>query len=76
MVVAGGVITVTTETALTSVPIESVGRTEHRKRLRAEHDQLLVQIRQQAGFAGFLVPPRLADLQPATAGYADVVVNT
>jgi tetratricopeptide (TPR) repeat protein len=66
----------TTDRALTSVPIESVGRTEHRKRVWAEHDQLLTQIRQQTGFADFLLPPRLADLQSATAGGAAIVVNT
>ena len=56
--------------------IDPVGGIEHRRRLWAKHDQLLAQIRQQDDFARFLLPPRLADLQPATAGGAAILVNS
>lgn len=58
------------------LPVESAGRIEHRKRLWAEHDQVVAQIRHQPGFDRFLQPPRLADLKPATTGGAAVLVNT
>ncbi|MGX6747264.1 CHAT domain-containing protein [Streptomyces xantholiticus] len=51
-------------------------RIEDRKRLWAEHDELLTRIRETLpGFARFLLPPRLADLQLETAGGAVVLVN-
>ncbi|SDD55415.1 CHAT domain-containing protein [Actinokineospora iranica] len=54
---------------------DAIKEIETRKRLWAEHDELLAQIRQRPGFERFQRPPRLADLQPATAGGAVVMVN-
>jgi tetratricopeptide (TPR) repeat protein len=62
-------------TAPGPAPNDLLSQVEHRKRLWSEHDQLLVHIRQQPGFAQFLRPPRLADLQSATTGGAAVLVN-
>ncbi|WP_280253099.1 CHAT domain-containing protein [Nocardia abscessus] len=50
-------------------------RVEDRKRWWAEHDQLLTQIRRHPSYDRFLLPPRLADLQPALADSAVIVVN-
>lgn len=48
---------------------------DHRKRLWAEHDDLLAQIRRHSGFARFLRPPRLADLRPAMTDGPVLLVN-
>nr|WP_157527249.1 CHAT domain-containing tetratricopeptide repeat protein [Kibdelosporangium sp. MJ126-NF4]CEL13672.1 hypothetical protein [Kibdelosporangium sp. MJ126-NF4] len=53
----------------------AVREIEERRRLWREQDDLLAQIRQQAGFARFLRPPRLEDLRPAADGGAVVLVN-
>ncbi|MEB3370498.1 CHAT domain-containing protein [Saccharopolyspora mangrovi] len=68
-------------TQVTEVPrgklaTSQTGEIEHRRNLWRLHDQLLEQIRQQSGFARFLLPPRFADLQQATEGGAAVLVNT
>ncbi len=43
--------------------------------LWARHDQVLGQIRTHANFERFLLPPRLAELRPPTAGDTVVLVN-
>ncbi|MBB5825608.1 CHAT domain-containing protein [Micromonospora carbonacea] len=48
----------------------------HRRRLAERWEQLVAEARRRPGFAGFLRPPSFADLQPATAGGAAVLVNT
>lgn len=48
---------------------------EDRRRLWAEHDQVLAKIRQLPPFARFLLAPRFQDLQPAAAGGTVVMVN-
>ncbi|MFE6838753.1 CHAT domain-containing protein [Streptomyces sp. NPDC057705] len=55
--------------------IPAIGVIEDRKRLWGEHDEVLTQIRQRPDFARFLLPPRLADLQPAAAEGVVVLVN-
>ncbi|MCQ6244673.1 CHAT domain-containing protein [Streptomyces malaysiensis] len=54
---------------------ESVDRVEERRRLWAEHDNLLAEIREDPRFTRFLCPPRFADLRAAAAGGAVVMVN-
>ena len=53
---------------------DTVGR-NNRNNLWTEHDRLVEEARQLPGFASFLRPPRLADLQPAAEGGAVVLVN-
>ncbi|MFJ9181367.1 CHAT domain-containing protein [Streptomyces sp. NPDC102360] len=54
---------------------DAIEEIETRKRLWAEHDELLSQIRRRPGFERFQRPPRLTDLRPAAAGGAVVMVN-
>ncbi len=62
-----------------NTPVTAAGITweslARRRQWWAEHDELLTQIRRRAGFARFLLPPRLADIRPATAGGAVVLLN-
>lgn len=53
---------------------DTVGR-NNRNNLWTEHDQLVEEVRQLPGFAGFLRPPRLTELRPAAEGGAVVLVN-
>ncbi|OXM55584.1 CHAT domain-containing protein [Amycolatopsis alba] len=46
-----------------------------RRRWWVEHDEVLAEIRQRTGFDRFLLPPRLADLRPAAADGAVVLLN-
>ncbi|WP_158634092.1 CHAT domain-containing protein [Amycolatopsis sp. WAC 04169] len=66
----------TARTAPGQLGSDPIGEIEHRKRLWAKYDRLCARIRQHAGFARFLLPPRLADLQLATTGGAVILVNT
>ncbi|NKE58145.1 CHAT domain-containing protein [Lentzea sp. PSKA42] len=65
-------------TASTDIVNSTTGGTikeiDDRKRLWAEHDELLAQIRRHPAFTRFQLPPRFADLRPA-AGEAVVLVN-
>jgi CHAT domain-containing protein len=54
---------------------QRLNQSENRTRLWAEHDTLLAAIREAPGFAGFMLPPDLAELQAATEGGAAVLVN-
>ncbi|MGW1720427.1 CHAT domain-containing protein [Streptomyces sp. NPDC002156] len=43
--------------------VDAIEHIDDRRRLWAEHDELLTEIRRQPGFTRFLLPPRLADLR-------------
>ncbi|MGW0556524.1 CHAT domain-containing protein [Streptomyces sp. NPDC002926] len=57
------------------MPVENAEWVADRKQLWAEHDALLTEIRQHRGFNRFHLTPKLADLRPAAADGAVVLVN-
>lgn len=52
-----------------------VDHVDRRKRLWAEHDAVLREIRRLPGLDRFLLPPRWADLRPSAPGEAVVLLN-
>ncbi|QUH06215.1 CHAT domain-containing protein [Saccharopolyspora erythraea] len=50
-------------------------RIEDRRKSWEQHDALVARIRDMPGHERFLLPPRLSDLRPATAGGAVLLVN-
>jgi tetratricopeptide (TPR) repeat protein len=56
-------------------PVDAVTTVETRKRMWADHDAVLAEIRGQTDFTRFLLPPRFAELRPAAADGAVVLVN-
>ncbi|PFG95872.1 tetratricopeptide repeat protein [Saccharopolyspora erythraea NRRL 2338] len=54
---------------------DDADRIEERRKSWEQHDALVARIRSTPGHGRFLLPPRLSDLRPATAGGAVLLVN-